>query len=131
MRRWKRGCSLVSRHQKTSVQSMCLSVLFYGSDCWIPLRRHLKKLNSFHHRCVQIVLTNRGSGKSTFHLQQWGDVETITTKLVQRHLEWLGHFVRMLDHHFPKICLFGWLPQTCPHRGPRRRWRDLVKSDLK
>ena len=30
-----------------------------------------------------------------------------------------------------KITLFGWLPQTRPQGGPRRRWRDLVKSDLK
>ena len=30
----------------------------------------------------------------------------------------------------PKITLFSWLPQTRP-QGGSRRWRDLVKSDLK
>ena len=33
-----------------------LSVLLYGSECWVPLRRDLKMLNSFHHRCVRTVL---------------------------------------------------------------------------
>ena len=37
----------------------------------------------------------------------------------------------MPDHRLPKICLFGWLPKTRPCRGPRRRWRDVVKRDLK
>ena len=63
--------------------------------------------------------------------EQWGDVETIVIKLMQRHLEWLGHLARMQDHRFPKMCLFGWLPQKQPCGGPRRRWRDLAKKDLK
>ena len=33
-----------------------LSVLLYGCECWIPLRRHLKRLESFHHRCARTVL---------------------------------------------------------------------------
>ena len=36
----------------------------------------------------------------------------------------------MQDYRLPKQCLFGWLPKTRPSRGPRRRWRDLVKKDL-
>ena len=63
--------------------------------------------------------------------EQWGDVETIETKLMKRRLEWLGHLARMKDHRLPKICLFGWLPQTRSSGGPRRRWRDLAKKDLK
>ena len=33
-----------------------LSVLLYGSECWIPLRRHEKKVNTFHHRCIRAIL---------------------------------------------------------------------------
>ena len=33
-----------------------LSVLLYGSECWVPLKLDLKKLNSFHHRCIKAVL---------------------------------------------------------------------------
>ena len=123
---------------KRQVYKACvLSVLLYGSECWVPLRRHLKKLNAFHHRCVRTVLgiTNQRQWQerisSATVREQWGDLETITTKLMRRRLEWLGHLVRMPDHRLPKICLFSWLPQTRPPRGPRRRWRDLLKRDLK
>ena len=63
--------------------------------------------------------------------EQWGDVETIEFKLMRCRLEWLGHLARMQNHRLPKLCLFGWLPQTWPCGGPRRRWRDLTKKDLK
>ena len=107
---------------KRSVYRVCvLSVLLYGSECWIPLRKDLKKLNSFHHRCVRTVLgiTKQkqweGRISSVMVREQWGDVETIETKLVRKRLEWLGHLARMQDHHLLKICLFGWLPTRPDH----------------
>ena len=102
-----------------------------GSECWVPLRRDLKRLNSFHHRCVRTVLGITNQRQWEEHIssvvvrEQWGDVETMETKLMKRRLEWLGHLARMKDH---RLCLFGWLPKTRPCGGPRRRWRDL---DLK
>ena len=97
----------------------------------------LEKLNNFHHRCVHTVLgiTSQrqweGYISSATVREKWGDVETIETTLVRRRLEWLGHLARMGDYRLPNICLFGWLPQTRPCRGPRRRWRGVVKRDLK
>ena len=61
----------------------------------------------------------------------WDDPETITEKLMKRRLEWLGHLVRMVNDRTPKRTLFGWLPQKRPPGGPRKRWRDVVKADLK
>ena len=43
-------------------RNLCLSnayvlpVLLYGTECWIPLLRHNRKLNSFHHRCIRMIL---------------------------------------------------------------------------
>jgi len=37
----------------------------------------------------------------------------------------------MPHYHFSKICLFSWFSHSYPFCGPRRRWRDLVKHDLK
>ena len=37
-------------------QACVLSVLLYGSECWTPLRRHLKKLNDFHHHCIRTIV---------------------------------------------------------------------------
>ena len=130
--------SHLSLATKRSIYRACvLSVLLYGSECWVPLRRDVKKLNSFHHRCIRTILgiTNLKQWEqrisSASVREQWGDVETIEIKLVRRRLEWLGHLARMPDDRLPKKCLFGWLPQTRPCGGPRRRWRDVVKKDLK
>ena len=36
---------------KRIIYNACvLSVLFYGAECWVLLRKHDKKLKTFHHR---------------------------------------------------------------------------------
>jgi len=59
----------------------------------------------------------------------WSDPETISDKLIGRRLEWLGHLTRMGNNRTPKRKLFGWLNKQ-PPGGPRKRWRDVIKSDL-
>lgn len=56
---------------------------------------------------------------------------TASLKVMNRRLQWLGHVARMQDQRIPKACLFGWLPQPRPQGGPRRRWRDVIRKDLK
>ena len=47
----------LSLETKRKLYNACvLSVLLYGAECWIPLRKHVKKLNTFHLRCVRIIL---------------------------------------------------------------------------
>ena len=52
-------------------------------------------------------------------------------KVTKCRLEWLGHVARMDIDRMPKQMLFGWLPQTRLQGGPRRRWRDVVRCDLR
>ena len=61
-------------------QACVLSVLLYGSESWTLLRRHLNRLNAFHHRCVRNILgiTNR---------QQWK--QHIASEQNREHLETL------------------------------------------
>ena len=118
-------------------QACMLSVLLYGSECWIPLKKQLKKLNSFHNRCVRTILGISNKQQWLQHItstdirRRWGDPETAATKVTKRRLEWLGHVARMPDHRTPKVSLFSWLPQPRPRGGPRRRWRDMIRKDLK
>ena len=37
-------------------QACVLLVLLYGGECWIPLKKHQKRLNTFHHRCIYTIL---------------------------------------------------------------------------
>ena len=129
--------SNLSIQTKRAVYQACvLAVLLYGSECWVPLRKDLNKLNAFHHRCVRSILgiTNERQWAERISLasvrEQWGDIEIIRVKLIGRCLEWLGHLARMPEHRLPKVFLFGWLPAVRPFKGPRRRWRDQVKKDI-
>ena len=92
-------------------QACVLSVLLYGSECWIPLGKHLRRLDSFHHRCVRTILGIFNQMQLTQHIssedvrQRWGDLKT-ATRVRKRRLEWLGHLARMLNHRF-LACLAG------------------------
>ena len=59
-------------------QACVLSILLYGSECWTPLQRQLKNLDSFHHRCIQTILGITNSQQWEEHItaletrQRWG-----------------------------------------------------------
>ena len=57
---------------KRKIYNACvLSVLLYGAECWVLLRKQEKKLNTFHHRLSRSILgiTNR---------QQWSERISMT-----------------------------------------------------
>ena len=52
---------------KRKVHQACvLSVLVYGSECWTPLQRQLRKPDSFRHRCIRTIL-----GSPSIASQRW------------------------------------------------------------
>ena len=96
----------------------------------------MRCLEVSHNRCIRIVL-------GITHMQQWVDrlstvslhqmcaTEPIVDMVARRRLQWLRHLARMDDSRLPKSVLFAWFPATRPAHGPRRRWRDVVRDDLK
>ena len=103
----------------------------------VPLKKHLNKIDSFHNRCVRAILGVSNQQQWSQHItlldlrERWGDRENASIKVMKRRVEWLGHLARMPDCRTPKACLFGWLPQACPQGGPRLRWRDVIRKDLR
>ena len=108
-----------------------VSVLLYGAECCTPLRKHEKKLNTFHHRCIRTILGISNRKQWTEHItmeeirRRWGDEELMTEKVKKRRLEWLGHLARMPYHRLPKCLLFDWLPQSRPRGGPPGRGGEM------
>ena len=72
-----RDKNLTLNTKRKVYQACVLSILLYDAECWIPLKMHIQKLNTFHHRsrCLRAILgiTNR---------QQWH--ERITSAAVRR-----------------------------------------------
>ena len=105
---YDRGAASTSVQQqacKQVYQACVLSILLYGAECWTPLRKDLKRLDSFHHRCIRSILGITNQQQWDNHItsqsirQQWGDMEAVSDKVSKRRLEWLGHLARMPDKH--------------------------------
>ena len=103
-----------------------LSVLLYGSECWIMLRKHKRKIDNFHHRCIRIIqgITNREQWANHITMKdmrgRWGNDETALIMVAGKRLQWLGYIARMPDHRIPKAFFFRWLSQWRPRYGPRK-----------
>ena len=82
--------NLSLRTKREVYQACVISVLLYGSECWIPLRKHLNKLDSFHHWCIRIILgiTSKTQWQqritNTEVRCRWGDPRTISTRVMVR-----------------------------------------------
>ena len=114
-----------------------LSVLLYGAETWTIKTDSLKRLSVFHNRCIRTIM-------GVTRYQQWkerlsskriakacGMEETLEHLLIRQRLRWLGHLARMDPCRIPKQLLFGELEKKRPSHGTKRRWRDVVSSDLK
>ena len=51
-----RDKNLALNTKRKVYQACVLSILLYGTECWISLKRHIRKLNTFHHRCLRPIL---------------------------------------------------------------------------
>ena len=127
----------LSMATKRRIYNACVLVALYGAECWIPLRGQEKKVNMFHHRCIRAILgiSNRQQWSQRITMaevrRRWGEEETVGKKIQKRRMEWLGHLARMPDHSLPKVMLFSWLPQPRPRCGSRKRWKGVVRKDIR
>ena len=56
--------------------------------------------------------------------------ESISDLIVDQQLRWLGHVGCMDEERLPKKMLFGDLRKTRPCKGTKKRWRDVVRSNV-
>ena len=100
---------------------------------WTCYRRHTKKLDQFHLRCLRKVL--RVSWKKHVPNQEilrWAELTGIEAMLNQAQLRWSGHVTRMDDSRLPKQLFHAELSTGKRHKGgQRKRYKDVLKSTLK
>ena len=123
--------------QRNKEHLAVMSVLLYGSETWAIKAESVRRLTSFHNRCIRSMMG------VTKH-QQWreritsrrlaaafGMEETMPNLLMKQCLRWLGHVARMKPFRLPKQLLFGELEKKRPSHGTKRRWRDIATTDIK
>ena len=114
-----------------------LAVLLYGAEAWTIKARELKRLSSFHNRCVRSMMGVskyqqwKGHISSRYLASAAGMEEQMSEILMKHRLRWLGHLARMDPCRLPKQLLFGELVRRRPCHGVKRRWRDVVAADVK
>ena len=129
-----RNLSVATKRQV--YRAVVVSVLLYGAETWTLKAQHVRRLNSFHNRCIRTIL-------GVTRYQQWkeritskrlasafGMQQSIPELIMEQRLRWLGHVGRMDEERLPKRALFGELRKRRPCHGTKKRWRDAAKSDV-
>ena len=119
---------------KLSVYRACiLSVLLYGAATWTTYKKHLQKLESFHHRCLRKILKVSWSDfVPTTEVLTRAKMSSIESFIITMRLKWIGHVRRMPDERLPKKMLNSMLAEGVRVRGkPAKRWKDVIKGDMK
>ena len=98
-------------------------MLLYRAECWVPLRRHRNKLDTFHHLCIRTILGISNLQPWSEHItmvevwKKWGDEETAADKVKRRRLEWFGNLARMDDNRLPNLPCSAGYPNPDPDVG--------------
>ena len=98
-------------HTKIVVyNAVVISTILYGCETWIPYRRNIRLLESFHIRRLQLILGLRWWHKVTHsEIRSRTGTPTIESMLIHRQLRWLGHVIRMHHSRLPHCVLYGQL----------------------
>ena len=113
--------------------AVVLPSLLYGCESWTCYRRHIKKLDQFHLRCIRRIV---GVGWRDFvpnqEILRRAELSGIEAMLSSAQLRWTGHIFRMDDRRLPKQLLHAELSAGDRHAGgQRKRYKDVLKSTLK
>ena len=121
-------------HTKIAVyNAIAISTILHGCETWVQYRRHIRLLESFHIRRLQLILGLRWWHKvihSEIRFRAW--IPSIESMLLLHQLRWLGHVIRMPHSRLPHCVLHGQL--RLGHRsvgGQKKRFKDHIKSILK
>lgn len=117
-----------------AVYNACIiSTLLYGSESWTTYSMQERRLNTFHLRCLRLILDISWQDKvPNTEVLSRANLPSMFTMLRQRRLRWLGHVRRMDDGRIPKDILYEELRSGKRSTGRQQlRFKDVVKRDMK
>ena len=114
-------------------QAVVISTLLYGAEAWTHYRRHIKKLDQFHMRCLRAISNVKWQDRipNTEVLERCR-IHGIEAMVKRAQLRWAGHVRRMADSRLPKAIFYGQIALGERSRGrPLKRYKDCLKATLK
>ena len=126
----------VSKKVKGKVfNTLVLTILLYGSECWTMTARIMRQLCTFYHRCIRKMSritmhhTIKHHIKTTDLLQQL-HLQPLHIYYETRLLRWAGHVSRMAMDRLPRKLLTGWVPHPRHNGGQMKTWGETLKDTL-
>ena len=118
-------------HTKIAVyNAVIISTIVHSCETWVQYRRHIRLLESFHIRRLQLILGLRWCHKVTHsEIRSKAGIPTIESMLLHHQLRLLGHVIRMPCSRLPHCVLHGQL--RLGHTsvgGQKKRFKDHIKS---
>ena len=101
--------------KKIAYESLVLSLLLYGSECWVVNAENMRLLQRFHRKCIRIMcrVTRHHTRKhhiSTEELEAKLGIHDIRHYVHSRVLRYLGHVFRMDADRTPSLLQRCWVP---------------------
>ena len=107
--------------------------ILYGCETWVPYLHHIRLLESFYIRRLQLILGLCRWHKVTHsEIRSRAGIPSIKSMLLHCQLRRLGHVIRMPHSRLPHRVLYGQL--RLGRRsvgGQRKRFKDHIKSMLR
>ena len=89
-------------------KAICLSILLYGCESWIPYRRHLRRWKPTISDASKVSsVFAGGTAKTHTEIRDSAKIEPIELLLLQRQLWWLGYVIRMPSNRLPRRLFYG------------------------
>ena len=116
-------------HTKIVVyNAVVISTIIYGCETWAPCRCHIRLLEYFHIRRLQLILGLRWWHKVTHsEIRSRAGIPTIES-ILHRQLCWLGHVIRMPHSRLPHCVLYGLLKLDCRSVGGQKNASMITSS---
>ena len=123
----------ISSNTKLAVyRAVVLTSLLYGCETWTTYRKHIKRLDQFHLRCLRRILAIHWQDRVTNQevLRRAG-LPGVEALIMQARLRWTGHIMRQDDSRLPKKIFCGELSHgTRRQCGQRKRFKDCLRDSL-
>jgi len=117
-----RNPHITMKAKKTTYEALVLSIMLYGSECWVPLERRVNLSRTAHRNCVRAITgvslwQQRKYRISTKKLLQKCGLRSFRDYVDFRQLSWLGHVARMDRSRLPRKMLTAYVCNPRPQGG--------------
>ncbi|KAI8440933.1 hypothetical protein MSG28_009230 [Choristoneura fumiferana] len=113
-------------------KALIIPVLLYGAETWCVYKADIKKLDTYHLRCLRCILRIKWQDRvPNSEVLRRSGMHGIEALLMRRQLRWSGHVLRMDDRRLPKAVLYSELAEgKRKHGGQHLRFKDVLKRHL-